>query len=326
MLKVFIWARREDGISMRISLIPRNGLGNRLQAITSAIILSKDLNADVRILWGKEILLPLKADEIFSSPTLSNIFEECSEGRISSILDQIPEFLSTRDEVGEIFLRGNRLGEQRFMNKIAKLLSSEKDYKQLTIVAGGKFELKPNRNARIFQARRHLVYKDLVFNKQIADDANEMLDTLKRPYIALHLRGTDRATQSISDRHLIRATMNLREKENIDAVLIVGDSAVRIAKVANLLDLQGITPQLSPVNNLSRTSTKGAKMAVLDWMLLKGAGAIVASDSSTFAIEAAVAGGTYRESVFLRPNLNKRLRNYIREKVIVFRKFRVNPF
>ncbi|CAN1484363.1 hypothetical protein MCERE3_00050 [Candidatus Nanopelagicaceae bacterium] len=311
---------------MRISLIPRNGLGNRLQAITSAIILSKDLNAEVRILWGKETLLPLKADEIFSNPTLSKIFEECSEGRISSMLDEIPEFLSTRDEAGEIFLRGNRLGEQRFMNKIAKLLSSEKDYKQLTIVAGGQFELKSKRNTREFQKRRHLVYRELTLTEEINNDANEILDSLKRPYLALHLRSTDRGNQSIADRVLVRECIRQQKRQNIESLLIVGDSTQRIAKVWQLFQAESIAPQLSPVNDLSRTSASGSRMALLDWILLRNATAIVASESSTFAVEAAVAGGIYENSIFLRPNLYKRYRNYLKEKTALYRKFGVNPF
>jgi hypothetical protein len=67
-------------------------------------------------------------------------------------------------------------------------------------------------------------------------------------------------------------------------------------------------------------------MAILDWILLKNAEVIISSESSTFSVEAAIAGGIYENSIFLRPNLLKRLRIYLKERVVLFRKFGVNPF
>jgi hypothetical protein len=329
-LKVSILVPREDGVKMRIKLIPRNGLGNRLQAITSAIVLSKDIGADVRILWSEETQLPLKAGEVFSSSTLSKLFEECTEPQIRLLLNEIPEFLTTSEETGQIFLRGNRLGEQKFMKRISELIRSNANYKQITIVAGGQFELnrkrKLTRKRLEFQERRHVAYENLIFSQAINDDAETMLSSLTMPYIALHLRGTDRANQSISDRLLVRECLRLNKKVKTGSFLIVGDSADRIAIVRRLFESSSISPQLSPVKELTRTSSTGSRMAILDWILLKNAAVIVASSTSTFAVEAAVAGGLYEKSVFLKPNLAKRARIYLLEKLALFRKFGVNPF
>jgi hypothetical protein len=329
-LKVSILVPREDGVKVRIKLIPRNGLGNRLQAITSAIVLSQDLDAEVRILWSEESQLPLKAEQVFSSSTLSELFEECTEPQISLLLSEIPEFLTTSEETGQIFLRGNRLGEQKFMKKISELIRLNANYKQITIVAGGQFEL--NRNRKLvqrqlkFQERRQHVYEKLIFNEAINDYADSMLRSLTKPYIALHLRGTDRANQSISDHLLVRESIRIDKKINTGSFLIVGDSADRIAKVKRLFEAESISPQLSPVKELTRTSLTGSRMAIQDWILLKNAAVIVASSTSTFAVEAAVAGGIYEKSVFLKPNLAKRARIYLLEKLALFRKFGVNPF
>jgi hypothetical protein len=112
----------------------------------------------------------------------------------------------------------------------------------------------------------------------------------------------------------------------IESLLVVGDSAERISKVGQLFRERSIAPQISPVHELTRTTSSGAKMAILDWLLLKNAASIVASENSTFAVEASVAGGTHQESVFLRQKPIRRVQGLLKDKVVLVRKFGKFPF
>ena len=315
--------RHGDGVKLKVKLIPRNGLGNRLQAITSAILLSEDIGGEVKILWGKESLLPLNAEEVFSQSTLTRYFDTNSEAQINRLIKETPQFLSTVAD--EIFLRGNRLGEQKFMRKIKKLLTKNQNYQQMTIIAGGQFELdrhfSSRSNVEKFQERRHLVYNDINFTEEINSEAEEMLRRIDQPYIALHLRGTDRAHQAIPDNLLVQQCIRKSEILGVKSFLILGDLAERIVRVSQLFQEMSITPQISPVDELARNTSSGAKMAILDWLLLKNAVSIVASKNSTFAIEASVAGGTYEESLFLQQRFPQRAQGYLKDRVVLVRKF-----
>jgi hypothetical protein len=92
------------------------------------------------------------------------------------------------------------------------------------------------------------------------------------------------------------------------------------------LSSQSILAQTSPINLIERESGQGTINAVLDWLLLKNATAIVTSEGSTFAFEAAVAGNTYPELVLLRPRIFRRIKNYVKGKYVIARKFKINPF
>ncbi len=282
----------------------------------------------MKILWGKESLLPLKAEEVFSQSTLESFFDLVPKAEIDSILEETPQFLTTVTD--QIFLRGNRLGEQKFMRKIRKLLVSKQVYKQMTIIAGGQFELNrqliSRKNNKRFQERRTDVYKEIEFTEEINSEAKRMMQELNQPYIALHLRGTDRAHQAIPDELLIQASIRQSKRMGIESLLVVGDSAERISKVAQLFRERSIAPQISPVHELARTTSSGAKMAILDWLLLKNAASIVASENSTFAVEASVAGGTHQESAFLRQKPIRRVQGLLKDKVVLVRKFGKFPF
>jgi len=312
---------------VQVRVIPRNGLGNRLQAITSAIFLSETIGAETKVSWGTEPLFPLEADSIFAPECISQYFDSITTKEIEEELQTIPEFLSVKNE--EIFLRGNRLGEQRFMPKVKDLLSASDRIRKITLVAGGQFDLNTKRiqkKSSEFHKQRRGVYNKLIFSEEILDQLKKMTISLDSPYIAVHLRGTDRANQFISNELMIQACRKLMISKEVPNLLIVGDSSVRIREVQQQLSSQSILAQTSPINLIERESGQGTINAILDWLLLKNAIAIVTSEGSTFAFEAAVAGGTYSELVLLRPKLSRRLRNYLFEKYAIFRKFRIFPF
>ncbi len=289
----------------RFLLFPLSGYLNRLQAIASAYIMAQQIDAELSICWEPDDVVPVGADAIFSSDfcqrhmltgvAVSEIFD-CTR-------DLVPKYLTHDAHNNRIYLAGNDLGEQHFMPELAQLLDSPGSSKTLIIAAGGKFFM-PNANqaeekwqAEFRQLRRNF-YRSISFTNEIENTVKAELAS-RSAFLGLHLRYTDRSHQTPLDGAIRQALQSLSTRSGITDLFIASDNAAARQKwTSQALDL-GLKPWSVEHFIWDRASGGSQQAALVDWRLLTHAKAMLYFLESSFAVEAAVAGGTFETSIAL---------------------------
>ena len=289
----------------RILLFPLSGYINRLQSIASSAILAERLGARLSVCWEPDAVAPVPASAVLSEEFCAShvLTSDQAHDRFGARRPTVPQYLSVDDTRHQILLAGYDRGEQHFMEPLRSAMADHPDAESLVIAAGGKFFLPDAGTDETqwqaqFQDLRHDFYARLRLADPIEAAAADLLAG-RQPFIALHLRYTDRAHQSPSDRAVRAALMRTARDSGLTSVFVAADSPrARDEWTATIRGL-GLDPWSAEHTQFDRSTAGSEHAALVDWTMLGRAQRLVYFAESSFAEEAAVASGHRDVSIAL---------------------------
>lgn len=274
----------------RIILVPRNGLGNRLQAWSSAAILAQDWDVPLEVIWEPESSAPTPHTQLFlGEPFLPARHTFRERAYLDDVLggphESVPRYLWRNDQRGLVTLAGHDRGEQVFIPQLLEWMFGASQPITLVIIAGGLFTTNPS----AFRGRREDFYRSLSWHPTITTAVNA-LDT-SHPYAALHIRQTDRSIEAPANRSIARALHRAREAGH-SSLFIAADNVKARDEWMTRARHMGFQPWTASATEFSRSASEGGISSAIDWLFLSRARDLIFPAASTFSAEAAVAAGT----------------------------------
>jgi hypothetical protein len=147
-------------------------------------------------------------------------------------------------------------------------------------------------------------------------------------YWAIHIRGTDRNSESISNSKIMRQ-VKLKQKylrEVSSTVYIASDDIERGLDLSNSLLRDGYKVVFDPDKNRDRLTTGEAQESVVDWLVLKNAFSVISYGGTTYSYEAVVAGGTYDARIHLKPTIFRQIIDKPRREFLFLRLYGKFPY
>jgi hypothetical protein len=273
-----------------------SGYVNRLQTIASSAILAEQVGARQRICWIPFALAPSPAEAVFSRPFCDEFVVSAPRAQDSWGLDvdRIPLYVNRSGST--ISLRGADKGEQALMSELVRELHHG-PARILAIVSGGTFFLEaPGFSLDDFLREKSAYYRALPFHPEIERAVLEARAAHPEPYLGLHLRYTDRSRQAPRDGTIRAALRHQAEATGISNVFIAADSASSRDLWVEECERLNLVPWFVNHSSMDRESPMSAHPALIDWKLLGKSTRLVYFTASSFAVEAAVMSGSWRES------------------------------
>lgn len=149
-----------------------------------------------------------------------------------------------------------------------------------------------------FRELRQSFYRETAFTSEIESAVQAELAP-RSAFLGLHLRYTDRSHQTPLDGAIRQALQDLSARSGITDLFIAGDSAAARQRWTDQARDLGLKPWSVEHLVWDRASGGSQQAALVDWRLLTHAKAMVYFLESSFAVEAAVAGGTFETSIAL---------------------------
>ena len=277
-------------------VVPRNGLGNRLQAWSSAAILARAWQVPIDVLWEPQPAAPTPFEPLFAAPAKAS---EPHQGRIHSAEltallggehDSFPRYLWVDQAKSVVFLAGHDRGEQPFMDELVQVVGALESPCTLVIVAGGLFHLPTDGfTGGDFISERRAFYSTLQWSGEVLDELDALHPT--NPYVGLHIRQTDRSREAPRARDIRAALQHLRDTSQVDSLFVAADTEEGLRMWSEYGSRIGFQPWSADVVNRTRSASDAGVSAAVDWLLLSRAADLVFPQASTFSAEAAVAAG-----------------------------------
>jgi len=296
-----------------VILVPRNGLGNRLQAWSSAAILAAQLDVPLKVMWEPEAAAPAPAGDLFDLGRIEQTFvnREYLDAVLQVAHESTPRYLWEDADRRIVVLAGHDRGEQVFMADLLSLLAQSQNSRRLIIIAGGLFHMPPDVN---FSRQREIFYRNLHWSS-VVEEAVQVNRGEHHRYVALHIRQTDRSREAPSRRSIRAGLRALLTSTGVHDLYVAADTAEgRESWTVEAADL-GFTPWTAEIIDFDRSRVSGAVSAALDWVLLSRAQAIVYPRASTFSAEAAVATGHEQECVALEASSVLRASRVMKQQI-----------
>lgn len=279
----------------QVIIVPRNGYINRLQAWASSSILAFELGVPLAMHWSPESVAPASAADFFvwPMPSTTLIDEEALESILGKPHAELPRYLNRIPDTRVLVLAGHDRGEQVFMNDVVSRILEDSTIQTLVIIAGGRFGIPGPTD--LAEQRSHF-YQSLNWVSDIRTPAERFSDEWA-PYLGLHIRGTDRSLEAPTRRMVTSALHQLRAESTISSLFIAADSPESSEFGYSVAEETGFTPWTTGVVDHDRGSVEAGRQAMTDWLVLSRSRGVIYSAASTFAHEAAVAGGCMKNSV-----------------------------
>lgn len=299
---------RSTGTIERVLLFPRSGYSNRLQAMASSAILARQLDADFRVCWEIEDVVPDCPDQIFEA-------SYCKKHMVTSaqcnevwgiVRETLPRYFNELPDRSLVVLAGHDRGEQAFMPALRNAIERVPGGTTVVIVAGGQFFLDGGESQRPaeateFRKLRHEFYEGIRFAPGIEENAGRELSS-REAFIGLHLRYTDRSHQVPLERTIRKSLDAAARASGLSSVFVAADSRIRRDKWVGKVSSMGLDPWFVEHGTWDRSLSGSGPAALVDWRILSRAERLVYFSSSTFAEEAAVASRGYELSTSLAPS------------------------
>ena len=286
-------------------LFPLSGYANRFQAMASSSILAESLGASLRICWEPQEVLPASAGEVFSTDFCNSycITPEQALDEFGVTRSAVPRYLHRDDSRGLITLAGHDRGEQAFIPDLRDMLANASGARTLAIAAGGQFFL-PNPDSQAasiradFRDQRRRFYSTMLLREE-TEEAVRLAIADRCAFMGLHLRYSDRSHQAPLDRSIRRALRASTEASGLTSLFIASDTAAARDRWVIEAERLGLDPWYITHDSLARSQASGSHAALVDWRVLGHAQRLVYFAESSFAVEAAVAGSGFDDSVAL---------------------------
>ena len=286
-----------------VVLRPQSGYANRLQAIASAWLLAKRLGSRLVVDWFPDPeVAPVQLEDVLDPRVCELLQDSTVENcdKLTVYSGTLPPYLNFDSRSGVLTLAGLELGEQHFMPEVSRLLKSG-GVQEIVISAGGKFTLKGGAvlsadEERVFRQERQQAYEELPLHPEVELQAQTAAQGFPL-FHALHLRYSDRALESPWKRQITAALTKLKKRTEATSLFIASDSASAKEEWLRKSRELGWNPWTSDSDEFSREDPRSSRSALLDWRILSKAHSLVFFAASSFAEEAAVAGGSYERSI-----------------------------
>jgi len=283
-----------DNIS-QVVVVPRNGYANRLQAWASASALAEGIGPSAQVFWEPEDVAAARPGDLFESAWFKE--RSISADELGDLIGgdhtSLPRYLTHDPSRAVISLAGHDRGEQAFMAELTELGRSLSIPHTLVIIAGGKFHVTDEPQAR---RARQIFYRSLQWNAAIDNLVRNVTPSDGR-YAALHIRTTDRSIEAPSQASIRRALEQVRCDLEERSLFVCADTAeARRTWSEEALNL-GFEPWTVDDVEYDRSVPANGVSAMVDWRLLAGAEMVIHPRESTFSSEATVAGGSWDQSL-----------------------------
>lgn len=283
-----------DNIS-RVVVVPRNGYANRLQAWASASALAEHIGVSAQVYWEPEDVAAARPEDLFENVWLTS--RSISADELSDLIGgehtSIPRYLTHDEGRAVIRLAGHDRGEQAFMSELIELGRSLSTPQTLVIIAGGKFHVMGESQAR---TARQAFYRSLSWNSTIDDLVRKVIPSNGR-YAALHIRTTDRSIEAPRRATIRRALEQVRHDFADRSLFVCADSAEACRRWSGEARNLGFEPWTVDQVEYDRSLPANGVSAMVDWRLLAGAETVIHPSESTFSSESTVAGGSWDQSL-----------------------------
>ena len=270
----------------RVIVAPRNGYANRLQAWASSSIMAERLGAPLQVAWEPESVAPAEAADLFADSLRDESF--ISPSQTAELLgrahQEMPRYLTVDPDQGVVFLAGHDRGEQQFMPELQEILATTAGVSTVVIVAGGKFHLADESD---FSSKRRDFYFGIDWHPAVQERVHMHLAN-SHPYLGLHIRQTDRSRNAPTPRAIQEALVRLTKLTGVMDLFIAADTPSARAEWTKRASDLGLRSWTSDATSFDRTDKQSGQDAIVDWLLLGKAEAIVYSAASSFGQEAAV--------------------------------------
>jgi len=266
-----------------VAVVPVNGIGNRLRAIAACLYLARRLRRDATVVWEPDSLLPGKWEDLFAaSPQLQ--FASMKTAQRSGIVPHEPIAKYVDSNASFVTLRGNDRGEQPFAKHFFRLLKRWPQ-KNGVVEAGDYFHHRASsveKAGKLLKKERNHLANQIRFSDQILELAHHI--SPPRPYLSLHLRGTDRTVDAANPESLLATAHKLAIEKGLRDVFVASDDPHLIDLAKSSLDAHGLkistNPQPKPRGTLSGTFS-----AFADYLALRRGDVFVGGKRSTFSTE-----------------------------------------
>lgn len=313
---------------MKITLVPMNGLGNRLQALSSASILARSLGFELEIKWPRQEVFSSGWNLLFDSLPEANSICDFSES--NEFIKTIPKFTQFEKHHNQISLRNLRIGDQRYMPKLRKFLKKAKNLPSILIISGEKFYLNGSRffhDSAEFRSLRQKYYSQVKYSSKIEAELYSILKHLDIGFWALHLRTTDRKEEMVSEDKILQKIKKQKSKGQLSNFVYISsdnmETALNWKDILEDLKFNTVLRSDIPRDRLLETE---AFYAMTDWLVLSKANKIVSYGKTTFSYEAAVAGGTFSNRIYIRDSIFRMAKRKISKNLLIIRLYRKFPF
>ena len=278
----------------KVVVIPRNGYANRLQAWASAAIVARRWGAPLEVCWETEAVAPAEVHSLFRSAGEGAAFisSEELERLLGGSHERLPRYLTHVPEDGIVTLAGHDSGEQPFMADLDRLANETTKAVTVVLIAGGRFHVPDETD---FESKRRDFYRSLDWSETITERIDDVYSNVG-PYIGLHVRGTDKAITAPTQRSLEQSILAVADGTGIDSIFVAADTAGTRTMWVNRLKGHGKDPWFVDATTHDRGSSRAGIDALVEWILLARAAAMVFAEDSSFGHEAAVCT--------LRPEMN----------------------
>ena len=269
-----------------VLVVPVNGIGNRLRAIASGLLLANKLRRDFHVLWEPDDLLPGQWEEIFDSASqVSFISREAAVSNELLPAYDVPLYLN--EDRRFVTLRGFDRGESPFAKDFYNRLR-QNGHKQAVIVAGDSFHpdaKTPDSALPLLRKSRRELQVKLCLSETVCQRAAEISPS--ESYLSLHLRGTDRAHDAAPTQEILDAATKLAAKFRLSSIFVSSDDAVLLSHAKNVLSEIPLKIFSNPETR-PRGTTGGTLDAFSDFLALRAGNAFVGNSRSTFSTEVSV--------------------------------------
>jgi hypothetical protein len=283
---------------------PLSGYVNRLQSIVSSALLAEDLRARLVVCWDESEVAPVPAAAVLDPAFCEDHVRPAREVRDDLGVDptSIPAYLAIDEGSRVITLAGLDRGEQAFMPDLRAALALMPDARAVVLSAGGKFYLDGDavlteQQARDFRIRRAAGYAALPLHAQVEERA--AVASGHEPFAGLHLRYSDRSTQTPWRRAIAPAVRAVTSATGTSDLFVASDSGDERRRWTHEATKLGLRPWSADPGDFPRSDPRSALGALVDWRILTQSSAMVYFAASSFAEEAAVASGAFDAGVGL---------------------------
>lgn len=226
--------------------------------------------------WGKDLLLR-DARPPFTHERLHYVDSVEFQSRTAGIVWDSPGV----SKFGDCLYLWHPNGEQEFLRTFLRM-AKDSPNKRLVIRSGGLFGIGGKGES---EKSRRTIYQEFVWMPEVSEGLKAL--NLDKPYVGLHIRGTDLLHLAPSETRLENSIVNLTRSLNVRHVYVSADNQSSQEHWQRRLEKLDLRVSFQP-NVLFSQDATGLITSAIDFLTLSGSEAMVYSHTSSFGQESAI--------------------------------------